>query len=204
MQIQSISNGNCVHFGGQKRAEHVLHRVARQAPENIPLLLVADRGASDRDGVRIDDRREPRKSRVLGVDGAREPEVARGVLMSDVRDRVVGQRRAHKLERSVHLRTGALEEYPAAANEERVPREDRTCIGGRRRVGHVVADRVARVARCGETPEYIVETLSVLVREKGDELYIKCFTDGESVVVSNDVGQSGAFMTTAVYWYAGE
>ncbi len=124
-------------------------------PEHVPLLLVADHGASDRDGVGVDDRREARETRVPGVDGAREPEVARGVLVPDVRDRVVGQRRAEQLERGVHVRPGALEEHPAAADEERVPREDCACVArGRRRVGHVIADRVARMARRCETPEH--------------------------------------------------
>ena len=49
----------------------------------------------------------------------------RSVLMPDVRDHVVGQRRAEQLERDVHLCSGAFEEHPAAAHEERVPREDR-------------------------------------------------------------------------------
>ena len=119
-----------MHFNGQNREEHVPHRVARQAPENVPLLLVADRSASDCDRVRIDDRREPRETRILRVNGTREPEVARGVLVPDIRDRVVGERRAHQLERGVHLRTGALEEHPATTDEERVPREYHACIRG--------------------------------------------------------------------------
>ena len=74
----------------QNIKEYVPHRVARKAPEHVPLLLVADRGAPNRDGVRVDDRSEPRETRVPRVDGARKSEVARGILVPDVRDRVVG------------------------------------------------------------------------------------------------------------------
>ena len=149
----------------KKKGKHVPYRVARQAPENIPLLLVADRGTSDSDGVCVNNCREPREACVLRVDGARESEVARGVLVSDVCDCVVGERRAHQLERGVHLRTGSFEEHTAATDEERIPREDHTCIR-RRRVGHVVANRVARMARRRETPGYIVNALPVSAREK--------------------------------------
>jgi hypothetical protein len=188
----------------KKRGEHVPHWVARQAPENIPLLLVANRCASDRDGVCVNNCREPHETRVLGVDGAREPEIACGVLVSDVRDRVVGERRAHQLERGVHLRTDALKEHTAATDEECVPSEDRTCIRGRGCVGHIVADRVARMARRREAPRYIAITLSVLAREKENELHVERFTNGESVLVSDDVGQSGAFMTPTVHWHTRE
>lgn len=143
-----------VDFRGPKQpTEYVPHWVARQAPEHVPLLLVTDRGASDRDGVRVDDRCEARETRIPRVDGAREPEVARSVFVPDVRDRVVGQRCAEQLERGVHLGSGALEEHTAAADEERVSREDRACNRRRRGVGHVVADRVARVARRRKTPD---------------------------------------------------
>ena len=73
----------------------------------------------------------------------------------------------------MHLFSGALEEHTAAADEERVPREDRACAAwGRRRVGHVVADRVARVTRRRETPGYTYiysrELSRVGEREKGE------------------------------------
>lgn len=155
----------CVFRRTTKRGKHVPYRVARQTPENIPLLLVANRGASNRDGVCVNNGREPREARVLGVDGARESEVARCVLVSDVRDCVVGERRAHQLECGVHLRTDAFKEHTATTDEERIPREDYTCIR-RRRVGHVVTDRIARMARRRETPGNIVNTLPVSARDK--------------------------------------
>lgn len=133
---------------------HVPHRLARQAPKDVPLLLVADRRAADRDGVLGDEFAEPRDRCVLRVDGAREPEIGRGVLVPDVRDRRVGER-GEAFKRGVHLRARALEKEAAAGDEERVAREDRSSVGGRGRrggVGHVVADRVLGVAGRGETP----------------------------------------------------
>ena len=79
-----------------------------------------------------DELSEPRERRVLRVDGTGESEVARGVLVPDVRDGRVGER-GEAFERGVHLCARALEEDAAAGDEERVAREDRSGdgLGGR-------------------------------------------------------------------------
>jgi hypothetical protein len=100
---------------GHVQDRHVPHWLARQARKVVPLLLVADRRASDSDGVRVDELTEPHERLVLRVDGAGEPKVARGVLVPDVHDGRVG-------ERGVHFRGGALKEDAAAGDEERVAR----------------------------------------------------------------------------------
>src|SRR6267142_808326 len=107
---------------------HAPHWLARQTPKDVPLLLVADRGAPDRDGVLVDELAEPRERSVLRVDGAGEPEVTRGVLVSDVRDGRGGER-GEALKGGVHLQSRALEEDAAAGDEERVAREDRSGDG---------------------------------------------------------------------------
>jgi hypothetical protein len=151
---------------------HVPHGLAREAPKEVPLLLVADGRAADGEGVRGDELAEPRERRVLRVDGAGKAEIVRGVLVADVGDGRVGER-GETLERGVHLGACALGESAAAGDEERVACEDDGgglgCgRGGRREgrrrrarvrcrvrvrgVGHVVADRVLGVAGRCETP----------------------------------------------------
>ena len=130
--------------------DHVPHRLAHQTPKHVPLLLVADRSAADRDGVRSDEFAQPRQRRAPRVDGEREAEITCRVLVPDVRDGGVWER-GETLERGVHLRACTFEEDAAACDEERVARED--CATGRLGVGvgvgHVVTDRVLRVAgRC--------------------------------------------------------
>lgn len=141
--------------GGQRQIQddHIPHGLARQAPKDIPLLLVADRSAADRDWVRVDELPESPKRRVLRVDGEGVAEITRGVLVPDVGDGRVWER-GETFKRGVHLRARTFEEDAAACDEERVAREDRTdgrrCVWGG--VGHVVADRVLGVAGRCETP----------------------------------------------------
>jgi hypothetical protein len=139
---------------GQIQGFHALHWLARQTPKDVPLLLVADRGAANRDGVLVDELAEPRERGVLWVDGAGEPEATRGVLVPDVGDGR-GRERGEALKGGVHLQSRALEEDAAAGDEERVARKDRSRDGrGRRGVDHVVTDRVLGVARRRDTPVF--------------------------------------------------
>lgn len=136
---------------------HVPHRLTRQTPKDVPLLLVADRSAADHDGVRSDELAQPRQRRAPRVDGERKAEITCRVLVPDVGDGGVWER-GETLECGVHLRASTFEEDAAACDEERVAREDHAAGGlgvgagvgvGRRVVGHVVTDRVLRVAgRC--------------------------------------------------------
>lgn len=132
--------------------DHIPYGLARQAPKDVPLLLIADRSAADRDGVRSDELPESRQRRILRVDGEGEAEITRGVLVPDVGERRVWEG-GETFKRGVHLRARTFEEDAAACDEERVAREDGTdgrCVRGG--VGHVVADRVLGVAGRCDTP----------------------------------------------------
>src|SRR5258708_14819029 len=141
----------------QMQDDHVPDWVARQAPKYVPLLLVADRSAADRDRVRGDQLPESRKRWIFWINGESEAEIACGVLVPDVGYRGVWEH-GETFKRGVHLCACTFEEDATARDEERVAREDHTgglgsrCVRGGRRVGHVVADRVLGVAGRCDTP----------------------------------------------------
>ena len=179
--------------------DHVPHRLAHQTPKHVPLLLVADRSAADRDGVRSDEFAQPRQRRAPRVDGEGEAEITRRVLVPDVGDCGVWER-GEKLERGVHLCARAFEELAATCDEERVAREDRTratttTTTGRGRVGHVVADRVLGVAgRCetsgikykqprrSDLAERPRDRAEIDRKDRTDGPDVERFADGELVV----------------------
>jgi len=134
----------------QIQDDHVPHRLARQTPEDVPLLLVADCSAADRDRLCSDELPQPRKGRVPRVDGKGKAEIACCVLVPDVGDSGVWQCR-ETLECGVHLCACTFEEDATTCDEERVACKDGTTTGGLGRVGHVVADRVLGVTVRGET-----------------------------------------------------
>ena len=129
--------------------DNVPHGLACQTPKDVPLLLVADCSAADRDRVCSDELPQPRKRRVPLVDGEGEAEITCCVLVPDVGDSGIWER-GETLECGVHLCTCTFEEDATTPDEERVTRKDRTTGGfGRGRVSHVVTDRVLGVAgRC--------------------------------------------------------
>lgn len=134
-----------------RERRHELDGLAMEAHERVPHLLVRDRREARRARVRAHERIEPGDVGVLRVDGPGEREVALGVLVAVVHDRLRGERTEVR-ERGVHLRGGALEEAAAPCDEERVAGEDAAGVGGACGAGDVIADGVLCVARSGKTP----------------------------------------------------
>lgn len=137
----------------QKQDDHIPHLLAHKAPKHVPLLLVADCSAPDRDRMRRDEFPESRKRCILRVDGEGEAKITCSVLVPDIGDGRIGER-GETFKRGVHLCTCTFKEDTTACDEERVAGEDgtdgRRCVRGG--VGHVVADRVSCVAGRCETP----------------------------------------------------
>ena len=128
--------------------DHVPYWLACQTPKDVPVLLVADRCAANRDRLCSDELPQPHKRWIPRVDGEGEAEIARCVLVPDVRDSGVWER-GETLECGVHLCACAFEEDATACDEKRIARKDRTGGRGRGRVGHIVTDRVLSVTgRC--------------------------------------------------------
>ncbi len=128
---------------------YVLDGRTVQAHEWVPLLLVSDCRTFVGDDTVFDECLETSQRKVCWVDALRKREVALGVLVAVVHDRLVWKG-AEVGERGVHLAADALEETAAACDKQGVAREDAAGMVPSV-VGHVVANRVLGVARRRET-----------------------------------------------------
>ena len=105
---------------------------------------------------------------VPGVDPERELEILDGVLVAAEDGRLRRQRPQHRVEDVVHVLRAALEEAPAAADEERVAREKRTRASKAARAG----SRRRRSSTLRSRPVHMEEHVSTSVAGGGEDVYL--------------------------------
>ena len=126
---------------------YVLDGRTVQAHKGVPLLFVSDRCALFRDDPVFDQLLETGQGMVRWVHALCKREVALGVLVAVVDDRLV-RKRAKIRERGMHLTTDALKEAAAARDKKGVAREHATGVVVSLS-GCIVANRILGVAwRC--------------------------------------------------------